>query len=142
VASLHPHSPSRAKSGGIWAGHLPITRNQLLHILAKAAAGSGDVSLAERALVTVCEFWAAVQTRQLVAQIGHLHTDHLRCVSIVLAALGDSRGALAIDDAVAKLTQRPARAQRRKCVADLQTRLLENGDYLDVLIAHFAIRLH
>jgi len=48
-----------------WNGHALVTRTKLLGILERAAGGSDDFSISERALFTACEFWAAVESRRL-----------------------------------------------------------------------------
>jgi hypothetical protein len=52
-----------------WPAHLRATRHWMLSILGRAATGSGSFTSDERALNTLCEFWAAAAGRDLNAHL-------------------------------------------------------------------------
>ncbi len=121
-----------------WAGHLPITRARLFSILEAAAMGRRDFSLAERALCTTCEFWAAVAARRLGWYLGPPTADRLRLVGTVLEAIGSPETARTLHEARIDLAAALTPRQRRLCVRLLEERLLESPDPMDALIARFA----
>jgi len=125
-----------------WNGHALVTRRKLLSILERAAAGSDDFSISERALYTACEFWAAVESRTLQDFLGTTATSQLRYANIVYTAIGAHDIAQALERTLAALADAGNENRRLQCVARLQTRLLESADPVDALIARFAQRLH
>jgi hypothetical protein len=125
-----------------WNGHALVTRTKLLGTLERAAAGSDDFSISERALYTACEFWAAVESRGLQDYLGTDAGHQLRYASIVYTAIGAHDVALALEQALAALADVGSEQLRLQCIRELQSRLLQSADPIDNLIARFAQRLH
>ncbi len=124
-----------------WPGHQPGTRTRLYVILDRAALAVSGLSLAERALFAVCEFWSAVVTRSLECHLGANPEQRLRSAAMVYAAIGAKRTARAIDKALGELARTHDVPQRRRRIAALELIMLKARGSIDELIARFARRL-
>ena len=71
-----------------WQGHSRVTSIALLSLLSRAVAGQTEFSRAERLLCAACEFWAAVNTRELDAYLGSEIGDPLRDARFAFSAIG------------------------------------------------------
>jgi hypothetical protein len=122
-----------------WRGHLPITSVALLSILNRAIAGQMLFSRVERVFYLACEFWAAVNARELEAHLDPDAADPLHDARLAFSAIGAER---IVDVLRHADIAGGARAQRgrRQCVAATEERLLRTQDSVDVLIAEFARR--
>ena len=61
-----------------WNGHAPATSGVLLDLLTTAHTGRTLFSIAQRALFTACEFWAATKNRTLLDHLGSDAESQLR----------------------------------------------------------------
>ena len=125
-------------TAGPWTGHFPCTRDRLFAILECEASGEKSFSLAERALVTICEFWSAVESRQLTWHLGDDPAERLRYVAIVCRALGAAEAAQIVEAALHRLACARTSEQRKRCVAELAVNLQQTNDPVDALISRFA----
>jgi hypothetical protein len=126
-----------------WRGHLPITSVALLAILNRAIAGQTLFSRAERVFYLACEFWAAVNGRELEA---HLDldaaldaADPLHDARLAFSAIGAGRIVAVLRHADIPAGTRAKRG-RRQSIAAVEEQLLRTQDSVDVLIAEFARR--
>jgi hypothetical protein len=122
-----------------WSGHFPITSIALLSVLNRAAAGQEEFSQAERALYVACEFWAALNARELEAHLNLDVADPLHDARFAFSAMGAEHLVNTLLEAVippGDLTQ----DQHRQWIATLEEQLLRVADPVDVLIARSARR--
>jgi hypothetical protein len=122
-----------------WRGHLPITSVALLAILNRAADGQTLFSRVERVFYLACEFWAAVNARELEAHLDPDAADPLHDARLAFSAIGAERIVDVLRHADIAGSARTKRG-RRQCVAATEERLLRTQDSVDVLIAEFARR--
>ena len=125
----------------LWPGHQPGTRTRLYVILDQAALAANGLSLAERALFVVCEFWSAVVTQSLECYLGANPEQRLRSAAMVYAAMGAKRTARAIDKALGELACTHDGQQRQRRIAALELVMLKTRGSINELIARFARRL-
>jgi hypothetical protein len=122
-----------------WRGHFPVTSVALLSILNRAADGQREFSHAERVFYLACEFWAAVNARELEAHLDPDAADPLHDARLAFSAIGAERIVDVLRHADIPGAARAKRG-RRQCVAATEERLLCTQDSVDVLIAEFARR--
>ena len=125
----------------LWPGHQPGTRTRLYVILDQAALAAGGLSLAERALFAVCEFWSAVATQSLECHLGVDPEQRLRSAAMVYAAMGARRPARAMEKTLGELARTHDGRQRQQRIAALELVMLRARGSIDELIARFARRL-
>jgi len=124
-----------------WPGHSSGTRTRLLGILDAAARRPGGLSLAERALLAVCEFWSAVATRSLEWHLGANPEQRLRSVAMVYTAMGAKRAARAMECTLSELVRTHNDDQRQQRIAALEQVMLRARGTVDEMIGRFAMRL-
>ena len=122
-----------------WRGHLPITSVALLAILNRAADGQMFFSRVERVFYLACEFWAAVNGRELEAHLDPDAADPLHDARLAFSAIGAEHIVDVLRHADIAGSARAKRGHRQ-CVAATEERLLRTQDSVDVLIAEFARR--
>jgi hypothetical protein len=122
-----------------WRGHLPITSVALLAILNRAIAGQTLFSRAERVFYLACEFWAAVNGRELEAHLDLDAADPLHDARLAFSAIGAGRIVAVLRHADIPAGTRAKRG-RRQSIAVVEEQLLRTQDSVDVLIAEFARR--
>jgi hypothetical protein len=129
---------SDAAGSPSWGGHLPATQLKLLAILERVVCGDANFTLAERGLVTACEFWALAMAGDLHRSTGARAISRLRYLSTIYAALGAVSVAKDLRDAHRMLVRARTLQQRRIRFRALEDSLRGNQDSVDVLIARFA----
>ena len=125
----------------LWPGHQPCTRTRLYAILDQAALAAGGLSLAERALFAVCEFWSAVVTQSLECHLGANPEQRLHSAAMVYAAMGAKRTARAMERTLAELARTHDDWQRQRRIAALEVAMLKARGSTNELIARFARRV-
>jgi hypothetical protein len=142
------HTPERfdsatsfASQGGMkpWRGHFPITSVVMLSILNRVVAGPKEFSRVERVFYLACEFWAAVNARELAAHLDPDAADPLHDARLAFSAIGAARIVAVLRHADVAAGTR-AKGGRRQRIAALEERLLRTPDSVDVLIREFARR--
>jgi hypothetical protein len=123
-----------------WHGHFPITYIALLSLLSRAAAGHREFSRVERLLSVACEFWAAVNARELDAYLDSNMNDRLRDARFAFSEIGAEHVVHALHQTPIGAAGPRSIGERRKHIADIEERLLRAPDRVDVLIARFAWR--
>jgi hypothetical protein len=129
---------TRARQQQAWGGHLPETRRKLLAILERVVRGDSHFTLAERGLVTACEFWALAMAGDLHRSTGSRAISRLRFISTIYAAMGAASVAAELRDAHRFLTRAHTLQQRRMRFRSLENSLRDTTDAVDALIAQFA----
>ena len=137
--SVRLEQPSTRRSQEVWPGHLPATRKGLLPILEKAALGGTDFTVAERALFTACEFWAAAKARALSSHLGASAPEQLQCVGTIFAAIGAPRFAYEVDCTLSELPYLRSNERCEQSIKSLEGRLLLTEDPVDDLLGRFAM---
>jgi len=137
----HDTATSFAPRGGMkpWRGHLPITSVVMLSILNRAAARQMEFSRVERVFYLACEFWAAVNARELAAHLDLDAADPLHDARLAFSAIGAERVVKVLRQADMHGGARAKRG-RLQCIAATEDELLRISDSVDVLIAQFARR--
>jgi hypothetical protein len=121
----------------VWPGHLATTRIVMLAVLERAAAGANDFSVDECALVTACEFRAAVVGRVLSAHLRLNAKERLCTLSILYGAIGAQRFAQLLHEAHVDLGHLSTVGKRRR-IKLLEQDLHKTVDPVDHLLARFA----
>jgi hypothetical protein len=122
----------------VWPGHRPSTRTRMLGILERAAGDAGDLSLAECALFTACEFRACVAARALCAHLRSNAVQRLRTLALVYSSIGATHFARLLDDAQVDLSCLQTSRARQVRLQMLEQHLLVSTDPVDRLLARFA----
>jgi hypothetical protein len=144
VPLIPPHDDasdagSRRLANG-WHGHFPVTYIALLSLLSRAAAGHREFSRVERLLCVACEFWAAVNARELDAYLDSNMNDRLRDARFAFSEIGAEHVVHALHQTpIADAGPRWIR-EHSKRIADIEERLVQAPDPVDTLIARFAWR--
>ena len=135
------NATSLASRGRIaaWRGHLPITSAVLLSILNRAAAGQMQFSRVERLFYLACEFWAAVNARELEAHLDPDAADPLHNARLAFSAIGAERIVRGLRQADIPGGARTKRGRRQR-IAATEDELLRIPEPVDLLIAQFARR--
>ena len=144
LISLRPGASSGNSPGpslGRWQGYLPESSAALAALLARAASGNSVFSTAERALFMACEFWVAVENRDLVRHLRGAPTERLQYQAIVFGAIGAHGCTRALHAALSELFTSTGPAAGRRCLEALQVRLASTREPVDLLIAALAFRL-
>jgi hypothetical protein len=123
-----------------WHGHFPVTYSALLSLLSRAAAGHMEFSRVERLLCVACEFWAAVNARELDAYLDSNVSDRLRDARFAFSEIGAEHVVNALHQTAIDTAGPRSIGERRERIADIEERLLRVPDPVDVLIARFAWR--
>lgn len=123
-----------------WRGHFPVTSVALLSLLHRAAADQSEFSRAERILWIACEFWAAVNARELNAYLDTELGDHLRDARSAFSAIGATIVVKTLRQIAAGTTGSVSKGARHKRISDIEERLLRLPEAVDMLIARFAWR--
>lgn len=119
-----------------WRGHFPITHFVLRALINKRNGMDGaDFSGAEAILLTACECWAAVATRQLPRYLGPNPVRNLLVACEAFSEIGAVRVASALR-VVARDYQ--AILSHPEKALELEARLLDTEDAVDHLIAQYA----
>jgi hypothetical protein len=142
---LKPHDvATEVGSRGLannWHGHFPVTHTALLSLLNRAAAGHMEFSRVERLLCVACEFWAAVNARELDAHLSSEVGDPLRDARFAFSAIGAKYVVKILHQAAVEAAgSRSRRGACRQRIADIEEQLLCVPDPVDILIARFAWR--
>jgi hypothetical protein len=121
-----------------WRGHSPVTSLALLPLLHRAAADQSEFSRVERILWVACEFWAAVNARELSAHLDTEVGDPLRGARFAFSAIGATLVVETLHQAaVGTGSGASTRCER---ISDIEDRLLRLPEAVDMLIARFAWR--
>ena len=123
-----------------WHGHFPITYIALLSLLSRAAAGHREFSRVERLLSVACEFWAAVNARELDAYLDSNMNDRLRDARFAFSEIGAEHVVHALHQTAIDAAGPRSIGERSKRIADIEERLLRVPEPVDMLIARFAWR--
>jgi hypothetical protein len=123
-----------------WRGHSQVTSVALLSLLERAAAGQTEFSRAERLLYVACEFWAAVNAREIDAHLSSEVGDPLRDVRFAFSAIGAKHVVKILHQAAVEATGSRSKDARKERIADIEEQLLCVPDPVDTLIARFAWR--
>jgi hypothetical protein len=111
----------------------------MLSLLTRAAAGDMEFSRAERLLCVSCEFWAAVNARELDAHLDSNVSERLRDARFAFSEIGAEHVVNALHQtAIHSAGTRSGVERRQRIVADIEERLLRAPDPVDMLIAQFA----
>jgi hypothetical protein len=124
-----------------WRGHMPATRARLAGILERTTQGGAQFTLAERVLVTACEFWALVMAGELHTQTELRAMGKLRFAAMVYDSLGADGVAGALRVAHGDLARLQTRLQRKRRLQMLEARLMISAQPVDTLLARFAEQL-
>jgi len=123
-----------------WRGHFPVTSVALLSLLHRAAADQLGFSRVERILWIACEFWAAVNARELHAHLDTGLGDPLREARSAFSAIGATVVVKTLHQVAAGTTGAVSRETRRERISEIEQRLLRIPEAVDMLIARFAWR--
>jgi hypothetical protein len=123
-----------------WRGHFPVTSVALLSLLRRAAADQLEFSRVERILWIACEFWAAVNARELHAHLDTELGDPLHDARTAFSAIGARVVAKTLLLATVGTAGAASPRTRRERVSDIEERLLRLPEAVDMLIARFAWR--
>jgi len=124
-----------------WNGHLPVTRARLTSILERVVHGAAQFTLAERVLVTACEFWALAMAGELHTQSEKTIMGKLRFAAMVYESIGADGVASALATAHGDLARMQAKLQRKQRLQQLEAELLGAAQAMDALLARFAQQL-
>jgi hypothetical protein len=125
---------------GPWPGHFPVTCVALMSLLDRAAAGEGKFSTAERVLFVACEFWSAFNAGELDAYFDLKAKDPTRDARVALRIVGAVKLAGMLDQGVLGPAGGRAGVRRLRRLADLEVRLRDADEPMDLLLARFAWR--
>jgi hypothetical protein len=125
---------------GLWPGHFPVTSVALMSLLDRAAAGETKFSTAERVLFVACEFWSAFNAAELEAYFDLKAEDPTRETRVALRIVGAVKLAGMLDQGVLGPPGGRASVRRRRRLVDLDARLRNAGEPVDLLLARFAWR--
>jgi hypothetical protein len=121
-----------------WTGHMPATRARLTSILERVVQGDARFTLAERVLVTACEFWALAMAGELHSQTELRAIGKLRFASTVYDAIGARCVADELRIAHGDMARLQTRLQRKSRLKLLEARLRVSAEPVDKLLAHLA----
>ena len=126
--------------GETWRGIYPITAfvRDALRKKADSAAHHG-LSPPETTLLTVCDFWHAVNTGSLLKEMSGGVLTPLTRAQDAFARVGAVRVASTLRAAIAQLTRGEAPVTVEKTVAHIEEALSRTEDHVDDLIARYAI---
>jgi len=113
---------------------MPATRARLASILERVVQGDARFTLAERVLVTACEFWALAMAGELHSQTELRAIGKLRFASTVYEAIGADGVADELRIAHGDLARLQTRLQRK-------SRLRVSAEPVDQLLAQLAENL-
>ena len=126
--------------GETWRGIYPITAFVRDALRKKAASGLlGGLSAPEETLLTVCEFWFAVNTGALAERLKSDAIVHLLRTQGAFGRLGAVRIASTLRAAIAQLTREQQPASVLATAAHIEEALSRTEDPVDDLIAQFAM---
>jgi hypothetical protein len=111
----------------------------LLSILNRAADGQWQFSRVERVFCQACEFWAAVNARELAGHLDPDAADPLHDARLAFSAIGAERIVQGLRQAEIPGGARAKRG-RRQWIAATEDELLRIPEPVDLLIAQFARR--
>jgi hypothetical protein len=137
------HKAISVESGhleGPWQGHYPVTCVAMMAMMDRASAGDQRFSPAERILFVACEFWAAHNAAELDAYFDLKAPDPTRDARVALRIVGAAQLANALDQGVLGPPGGRASAKRKKRLVELEARLRQIDEPVDLLIARFAWR--
>lgn len=126
--------------GETWRGIYLITAfvRDALHKKAASAPRHG-LSPPEATLLTVCNFWHAVNTGSLLKELSPDALAPLTRAQEAFVRVGAIRVASTLRAAIAQLTRSEAPVEVRKTVVHIEDALSRTEDHVDDLIAHYAI---
>jgi hypothetical protein len=125
---------------GPWPGHFPVTCVAMMSLMDRAAAGEGKFSSAERVLFVACEFWSAFNAGELDAYFDLKAEDPTRDARVALRIVGAVKLANRLHRGVLGPAGGRASVTRRRRLADLEARLRDADEPVDLLLARFAWR--
>jgi len=125
-------------AGAGWAGHLPATQRRMLAIMERAAVGANGFTPAERSLFVLCEFWAAVNGRDLGTLLRVREEKMLLALIAICGALQLSEVSRILTVAQRDLKEPLAQVKRRHRLAALEAALLGLNAPIDRIIGDFA----
>ena len=120
---------------------MPATRARLASILERVVQGDARFTLAERVLVTACEFWALAMAGELHSQTELRAIGKLRFASTVYEAIGADGVADELRIAHGDLARLQTRLQRKSRLKLLEARLRVSAEPVDQLLAQLAENL-
>jgi hypothetical protein len=123
-----------------WRGHFPVTSVALLSLLHRAAADHLEFSKVEQILWVACEFWAAVNARELNAHLDSEVGDPLRDARFAFSAIGATVVVEALRQVAVGTAGAESRGTLSERITDIEDRLLRLPEAVDMLIARFAWR--
>ena len=123
-----------------WRGHSSVTSLALLPLLRRAAADQTEFSRVERILWVACEFWAAVNARELSAHLDTEVGDPLRGARFAFSAIGATQVLETLRQVAVGTAGAESRGTRCERISDIEDRLLRLPEAVDMLIARFAWR--
>jgi hypothetical protein len=123
-----------------WRGHFPVTSVALLSLLHRAAADQLEFSRVERILWIACEFWAAVNARELNAHLDTELGDPLRDARSAFSAIGATIVVKTLHQVAVGAAGAASKGTRSERISDIEGRLLRLPESVDMLIARFAWR--
>lgn len=124
-----------------WAGHLPATRAALEKALMRAASGERPTSLQDRVLAAICEFRAMTANDSLPTFLRVNTARKLSEARFALNEIGAMDVSLLLSRAIADLKRSSAARRRATVLLKLQRDLAAVGDYLDRIIAQYALAM-
>jgi hypothetical protein len=142
-SSLERHKAISVGSGhleGPWPGHFPVTCVAMMSLLDRAAAGEGKFSSAERVLFVACEFWSAFNGGELDVYFDLKAEDPTRDARVALRIVGAVKLANMLDRGVLGRAGGRASIRRRRKLVELEERLHDAAEPVDLLLARFAWR--
>jgi hypothetical protein len=142
-SSKERHKAISLESGhleGGWQGHFPVTTVALMSLLERAAAGETKFSPAERILFVACEFWCAFHAEELESHLDLKAEDPTRDSRVAFRILGAQEVANALERGVLGGPGGRANVRRRQRLLDLEARLRQVTEPVDLMIARFAWR--
>ena len=106
-----------------------------------ATTGSAEVSRAEKALFTACEFWASARNRNLLGQLADDAMAQLRAAEAFFTVIGLTQVAGVVRRARLDLTEPVAPPALSDVVERVEQSLADSGEPVDQALADFASEL-
>ena len=120
-----------------WNGHEPATSDVLLDLLTTAHTGRTRFSIAQRALFTACEFWAATKNSALMEHLSDDTENKLQAAEQSFTLIGLKWTTVVIKRARLQLAvDTPVSLQQ--IIEEMQSALSGTDEPVDAAIATFA----
>jgi hypothetical protein len=131
----------RGFPGSSWTGHKVGTRAGVITIFERAIRTGRRFTLAERALMTACEFWVLAMSRELHTRTSPGAIAMLRFVALAYDSIGAAGVAETLLDAHRDLMAIQYAANRRQRLIQLEDQLLLSSNAVDALLERVATEL-